>query len=369
MRLGTAALGLALAASTWGAAAVAQPITVTDIIGREVTLDGPAEKVVLGEGRLIVTLALIHPDPASLLVGWPSDYQRQDPGTYAFFLEKSPALADVTIVGEGPEATFSIEQTIAAEPDVVIFAGENSPATEDNELVRQIEAAGIPVVFVDFFRDPIANTVPSIELLGKVLGQEEQAAELAAFYQGRLDAIEAALAAANPERPNVLMEAHVGLNQGCCFSPGKGTLGSFVEFAGGHNIGSDILPGPTGELSLEYIISRDPPIYVGTGGAHLARVNGLVMGPNYDEATVREALTRMIGRPGIADLSAIQNGRVYAVWHLFNDTPLSVIAIEALAKFIHPEIFADLDPAATVAEINERFLAVPLRGTYWLALN
>jgi iron complex transport system substrate-binding protein len=367
MRLG---LTLALAvASLWSAGASAQGLTVTDILGREVTLDGPADKIVLGEGRLIVTLALLHPDPAYLLVGWPSDYQRQDPGTYNFFLEKSPGLANVTIVGEGPENTFSIEQTIAAEPDVVIFAGENSPATEDNELVRQIEAAGIPVVFVDFFRDPIANTVPSIELLGKVLGREAEAGELAAFYQSHLDAISSRLAAANPERPDVFMEAHVGLNQGCCFAPGKGTLGSFVEFAGGHNIGSDVLPGVSGELSLEYIISRDPPIYVGTGGAHLARVNGLVMGPGYDEPTVREALVRMSARPGIADLTAIKSGRVYAVWHLFNDTPLSVIAIEALAKFIHPELFADLDPAATLAEINERFLAVPLRGTYWLALN
>ena len=33
-----------------------------------------------------------------------------------------------------------------------------------------------------------------------------------------------------------------------------------------------------------------------------------------------------------------------------------------------PELFADLDPRATLTAINERFLAVPYRGDYWTDL-
>jgi iron complex transport system substrate-binding protein len=39
-----------------------------------------------------------------------------------------------------------------------------------------------------------------------------------------------------------------------------------------------------------------------------------------------------------------------------------------LAKWIHPERFADLDPAATLTTINQRFLAVPYEGRYWADL-
>jgi iron complex transport system substrate-binding protein len=40
-----------------------------------------------------------------------------------------------------------------------------------------------------------------------------------------------------------------------------------------------------------------------------------------------------------------------------------------MARWIRPELFGDLDPAETLAEINRRFLAVPFTGTYWVSLN
>jgi len=70
--------------------------------------------------------------------------------------------------------------------------------------------------------------------------------------------------------------------------------------------------------------------------------------------------------PGISALSAVRNGRAYGLWQLFNDTPLHIVAIEALAKWIHPERFADLDPQATLKEISTRFSAIPLEGTLWI---
>jgi iron complex transport system substrate-binding protein len=44
------------------------------------------------------------------------------------------------------------------------------------------------------------------------------------------------------------------------------------------------------------------------------------------------------------------------------------VATEALARWIHPKVFADLDPKATLAQINERFLAVDYVGDYWVDL-
>lgn len=40
-----------------------------------------------------------------------------------------------------------------------------------------------------------------------------------------------------------------------------------------------------------------------------------------------------------------------------------------MAKWIHPERFGDTDPAETLAEIDRRFLAVPLTGAMWIDLT
>ena len=45
------------------------------------------------------------------------------------------------------------------------------------------------------------------------------------------------------------------------------------------------------------------------------------------------------------------------------------MATEILAKWIHPELFADLNPRATLDQINQQFLAVPYRGAYWADLT
>ena len=64
--------------------------------------------------------------------------------------------------------------------------------------------------------------------------------------------------------------------------------------------------------------------------------------------------------------------RQAGVWVLGMDGRIagsSDSAAEVLAKWIHPELFADLDPAATLAEINKRFLAVPYTGDFWADLK
>lgn len=44
-----------------------EDITVTDIAGRQVTLDAPAERVILGEGRQIYLLGLLEPEAPLLM--------------------------------------------------------------------------------------------------------------------------------------------------------------------------------------------------------------------------------------------------------------------------------------------------------------
>lgn len=335
--------------------------TVTDVAGREVVLSAPANRVLLGEGRQLIALSLVHSDPGSIIAGWLGDLRALDPASYQLYLDRSPVIAEIPMVGQTSEETFSVEKALAVRPDVAILSGGHGPSASSSETVRQLEAAGIPVVFIDFREEPLKNTVPSVRLLGQVLGREEQAEAFIDFYESRMARISDRLAESNPARPRVYMEMHAGGDRECCGSPGKGNLGDYIEFAGGHNIGADVLPGSLGTLNLEYIISEDPEVYIGTGGS--GTTTGVKIGSGVEENATRESLATVVARPGIAGLEAVQNGRAHALWHNFYNTPVNILAVEAMAKWIHPELFSDIDPAETLEQLNREFLAVPLEGT------
>jgi len=342
-------------------------VTLTDIAGRKVTVKLPVRHVVLGEGRQLTALALLHPDPVSLVAGWLGDLKRLDSKTYELFRSKNPAIDKIPLIGITNESTFSVERTLSIRPDVAIFSGGHGPSARSAEAVRQLEAAGIPVVFIDFHDKPLENSVASIAILGKLLGQEEKASAYIKFYQDRLDLIAKRIAEAKLKRPTVFMHMHARLWE-CCPSPGKGNLGEYIVFAGGSNIAADILPGATGQVNLEYVIQRNPDIYIATGGAHAIN-RGLAIGTYVTEDDARKALQTIAEEKGINTLSAVANGRVYGLWHHFYNSPLNIIAIEAFAKWFHPELFADVDPRKTLAEINARFLAVPFDGVYFVSLK
>lgn len=365
-------IGTAILAAGWFGAPMAakaqDSITVTDIAGRTVTVKRPVKHIVLGEGRQLLALALLHPDPVSIMAGWPADLQRQDKVTYDLYRKRFPGLDQVPIIGRGSADTFSIEQALAAQPDLAILSGGYGPSSHSPDILRRFEAAGIPVVFIDFVAKPLENTVPSMELLGKVLGLEDKAAAFVDFYRSRMDRIANRLREANPPRPTVLMHAHAGL-QDCCNSPSRATIGAFIDAAGGDNIAVGVIKQMFGKLNLEYVVAKNPQIYVGTGGIHLQGTGGLVMGPGIPEAVSRKFLGEVVQRPGIAQLDAVKNGRVYGLWHLFTNIPVNVLAVEVLAKWFHPALFADIDPDASLRELNEKFLPVPMQGTYWVSLK
>ena len=97
--------------------------------------------------------------------------------------------------------------------------------------------------------------------------------------------------------------------------------------------------------------------------------NGLLIGPGYDEATVLGTLRRVATRNGISELKAVREGRVHGIAHQLLNSPLDILTIEALAKWIRPDLFADIDLDATRDQINRRFLAVPLAGINWIDLK
>ncbi|WP_246666201.1 ABC transporter substrate-binding protein [Aquamicrobium sp. LC103] len=355
-----------LIASAWCGAARAE-IVMTDAAGREVRLQAPAQRIATNESLLLLSLALIDADPVRRLAGWAAP-RRLDQGMYAAFRREFPAVDDIPVVGAVVPAGVSVETILSVEPDLFVVSIWQH---DWEDIADRLSAAGIPVIFLDgpanAGRGPDEATAFSMELLGKALGREEQAGEFADFVRARYRRVEQRLEGTT-RRPSVLIDAHAG--SVCCNTPGADNrITQYLELAGGHNIGAGLVPGYDGQLSPEYVLTTDPDVYVGTGGPHLAAQGGLVVGGAIDAGAARASLSAVVGRNHLSALSAVRGGRAFAVSHQLSISALSVLVFECLAKWTHPDLFADLDPADTLAEINERFMAVPIEGTFWVGLD
>lgn len=338
-------------------------LRVTDITGREVVLDAPAQRIVLAEARHMAVLGMLHDDPVALVAGWRQNKMLDD-ATLAAYRQKFPAIDAIRSVGSG-NRDLSAETIIALAPDLVVLPLADA-RDEGLKMVRsQLEQAGIAMAYVDFFSHPQENALPSLAILGALTGAEARAQDFTDFYQSRLTRIRERLAEADPDRPDVFFHVHA-LASECCATAGTGIFHDFIETAGGRNLGSAVVPGAMGTISLEYLLSRDPDFYIATGGTHMAQRGGLVLGAGVDAQTAQRSFEKLIAAPGFSALSAVDEGRAAGVWHMFNNSPSHIVLIEYLAKTFHPGLFTDVDPAATLAEITARFSPVDIPGTYWV---
>lgn len=344
-------------------------VTAIDAAGREVRLDRPARKIALGGWVSLDALSLIHPDPPSLLGAWAGDA-----GANRFQVEtfraKFPGIADVPRVGGATIDTLNVEGLIEKAPDLVVFSRLDAYRFAEpgqTAQIAQLEAAGVPVLIVDFFFDPVRNTEPSMRALGEVVGRRREAEAFIAFYRERMGRIAERLRGGGPaaKRPTVMLHAFAA-RQECCWTTGPGSRDSLVQVAGGHNIGSDVLKGAIGQLSLEYLYQRDPDVYVATGGDDDRAPGQFALGRGVSQTQAQADFDEFLQRPHIAAIGAVERGKAFGLWHNFIHTPLRVAAVEAMARWIHPETFADLRPQGTLDALNAKFLAAPVEGAFWV---
>lgn len=367
------ALAAAFAALSMTLAAQAEKITVTDITGREIEVNVPVQRVILGEGRQAYLVATLDTDdPFKRIVGWRDDFKSADPDNYAVYLEKFPKMADLPTFGGFKDGTFDVEQAVSLKPDVVIMNIESKQATEDAKYIEKLAATGIPLVYVDFREHPFTNTEPSMRLFGKLFGKQERAEEFIAWRADEIRRVTDVIEKANPNRPTVFVERAGGYSEDCCMSFGDDNFGKFVETAGGENIAKDIIPGTFGTLNPEHIIASNPDQVIVTGGWWEAYVPGgawVGVGPGRDQAEALRKLGGLTERPAFTGLKAVKNSNMHAIWHQFYNSPYQFVAIQQMAKWLHPDLFADLDPEATFKELHERFLPVAYEPGYWVSLS
>jgi iron complex transport system substrate-binding protein len=285
------------------AAPSAYPVTVTDDAGTELTLDAAPERIVsLAPSSTEIVCAL---EACDRLVG------------VTDFDDYPAEVADIDDVVIN--AQVDVERVVAAEPDLVIAAGnEITPSA----VIAQLVELDLPVLVL--YPESLDEVYDDIRLVGTLLDAQDGADELIAGMEDRVDAVVEAVADA--DRPRTLYEVFYA--EGSTYTAGEGSfLASLIDLAGGEPVTGDA----QGLIGSEALVASDPQlILLGTA--------------SYDPtlADAEAAQTAVAGRPGWADLSAVADGRVVPYTDDIVTTrpgPRIVDGLEALARAIHPDRF------------------------------
>jgi iron complex transport system substrate-binding protein len=109
-----------------------------------------------------------------------------------------------------------------------------------------------------------------------------------------------------------------------------------------------------------------------TGGWWEAYVPGgawVGVAPGRDMGEARRKLAGLAKRPAMTGVKAVESGEMHAIWHQFYNSPYQFVGIQQMAKWLHPDLFAKLDPEQTFKELHARFLPIDYRPGYWVSLT
>ena len=278
-------------------------VTLTDDAGREVTLAGPAQRIVsLAPSNTEIVCAL---DACDRLVGV-TDFDN--------FPTEVVDLPKVVV-----QTQVDLERLVAAEPDLVLAAGnELTPSS----VIERIEDLGVPVLVL--YPESLDEVYTDIELVGDAIDRRAEANELVDGLRVRVAAVEDAVAGVSA--PLTLYEVFHA--EGTTYTAGEGSfLASLLALAGAEPVTGDA----EGVMGAEELAAADPElILLGTA--------------SYDSALAdpAAALDAVRARPGWGELAAVRDGNVVPYLADIVTTrpgPRIVDGLEALARAIHPDRF------------------------------
>jgi iron complex transport system substrate-binding protein len=82
-----------------------------------------------------------------------------------------------------------------------------------------------------------------------------------------------------------------------------------------------------------------------------------------DTSRMEELRIDIMSRPGFDDIDAVENERIYLITSDASSVHPSIFN-SYVAKWLHPELFEDIDPVAIHEEWLQSFLGIEYQGVY-----
>ena len=352
-----------LALSAWSAT-----VEVTDALGRKVKVNAPVQRVALNFNFEEFT-AVAGKDNWAKVVGISrAPWEGWRPVIFGRYASVIPNLQAMPDIGHSEDNTFSAEKVIALKPDVLFIAEWTYKSLQSAR--DQIEAAGIPIVVIDYNAQLLERHLSSTRAIGQVMGTQARAEELAKLYEHQYKDVLARIAQAGsaPQK-----KVYIELGQAGADTVGNsysGTMwGKILTTLGAINVADGKLPGPWGPLNAEAVIADNPDLIFITGSSWVNKPKAVKTGYQATPEVTRASLKPYAERAGWANLKAVKNGEVHAIEAGLSRNLYDFVAMQYIAKRLYPEAFKDIDPDASLRRYHEKYLPVAYAGTWMLPIK
>jgi ABC-type Fe3+-hydroxamate transport system substrate-binding protein len=362
LRWVTLLLAAAFTLTAWSAT-----LEVTDALGRKVRVNAPPQRVLVNFNYEEFT-AVAGKEGWARVVGISrAPWEGWRPAIFKRYAGVIPNLQAMPDIGHSDDGTFSAEKVIALKPDVLFVAEWTFTAMKTAR--DQIEAAGIPIVVIDYNAQLLERHLASTRVIGRVMGTEPRAEALAALYEREYKDVLARIAKAGGAKKKVYIE----LGQAGPETVGNsysGTMwGKLLNILGADNMADGKLTGPWGPLNAEAVLAENPDLIFMAGSSWVSRPKAVKTGYEATPEQTRQSLAPYAQRAGWANLKAVKNGELHAIEHGLCRTLFDFVAMQYIAKRLYPEAFRDVDPDASFRAYHEKYLPVAYSGTWMLPLK
>ncbi|WP_227936135.1 ABC transporter substrate-binding protein [Alkalihalobacillus deserti] len=279
------------------------PLTITDALGDEVTIEAQPERIVSLIPSITETVFAVEAGDA--VVG------RTDWDNYP------EAVLDIESVGD---MNFDVEKVLALSPDLVLSHASNAHSSEEG--LNQIRNAGIPVVVVHDAKS-IDMVYNSIELIGQVTGHTTEADAVISDMQETFAAVEAKASEISEEdRKKVWVEVSPAPE---IYTTGQGTfLDEMLTIINAENAAGEEEGWPM--FTEEEAVAFNPDVILITYGYY-----------------VENAVEGVMERAAWKDVPAVVNERIYDLDsdEVTRSGPRLAKGVERIAKAVYPEVFGE----------------------------
>ncbi len=314
------------AASSSAAALPAEaefPVTITDHLGRSVTIEQKPQNIV--SGYYITSSLLIALGLEDNLVGVEAKAK-----TRPIYSLAAPRILDLPSVGTAKE--FDLEGCAALKPDLVVLP------IKLKDSVTALEQLGIKVLAVNPEDDKLLEE--TIEMVSKATGTSERAAEMIDFMKQKRQSLSAALADVQETK------VYLGGNSALLSTAGaKMYQNSLIQDAKGQNVAAELQDNYWSEISYEQLLAWNPDAIIIVPGA---------------EYTVQDVLSDA----QLSQVSAVKSGAVYQMPDAFeawdSPVPSSVLGSLWTASVLHKDAYSPETFAKDAAEFYKTFYDIDI---------
>lgn len=341
----------------------ANAITFMDAADRKITLEKPAERVVILYD-FVDYAAVAGPECYKRVVGiGKKAWHGWRNGIWSHYAKACPEIEKITDVGILRFGNFHMEQLVVVQPDIMILPLWQFEAISDVQKT-QFEAMGVQLIVTDYARQDLETHIKSTMAIGYAIGKADRAKTISEFYRQQLDMVTQRLS--ENKKPFYYIEKGQKGALGQDETWSKVVWGAIADSAGGENIADGFVSaGKNGHLTAEKILTSDPEYIFITGSHWVNNSQSLSLGYNIDKANANKRLITFTQRLGWSEIRAIKQKHLYGIHHGLARSLLDFSAIQFIAKQFYPQAMKEIDPVANLMEFHEKFLPVAYQGTWF----